>query len=202
MNKLLITVGFALMILLQLGLPSKMIYDQQKAVEVGTPYKFKTQPIDPNDPFRGKYVFLNYELDSFENTDTTITRGQEIYVYIKSDHEGYAVATQISKQKLDTDQDYVKVEADYAYNGKVNFSLPFNRLYMEEGKAQEAEDAMDSVFDIGIGGRDQPERPNTVCYALVYIDGGTARLVDVFIDEVSIREVVLQNREKEKAATQ
>jgi len=203
MNKLIITLGFIAMVLLQLALPSKMIYDQHKAVQVGTPYKFKTQPIDPSDPFRGKYVFLNYEMDSFESQDDSWPRGSELYVYIAAGADGFAQATQISSTKLEIDQDFVLAEVEWGSGSEVFFSLPFNRFYMEEGKAYEAETAMSDIMDIGItiGGEGQTE-PNTLCYALVYIYGETARLEDVFIDDVSIREVVLQNRAKEKAATQ
>ena len=199
MNKLYVTIGFAAMLLLQLGMPSKMIYDQKQALEVGIPYKFKTQPIDPSDPFRGKYVALNYELDKFNTTDSSYTRGQEIYVYIEADSLGYAQATQVSHTKLKIDRDYVMAEVDWSSGTEVFFSLPFNRLYMEEGKAYEAETAYSNA---NLRSWQQREKTDSECYALVYIDGGTVRLEDVFIDEVSLREVVLQNREKEKAATE
>ncbi|MEP2935874.1 MAG: GDYXXLXY domain-containing protein [Gilvibacter sp.] len=199
MNKLYITIGFVAMLLLQLGLPSKMIFDQKQALEVGTPYKFKTQPIDPTDPFRGKYVALNYELDTFKTTDTTYIRGQEIYVYIAADSSGYAQASQVSHSKLKTDQDFVMAEVNWSNGTEVYFELPFNRLYMEEGKAFEAETAYSNANPRTWQQRDIPD---SECYALVYINGGTVRLEDVFIDEMSLREVVLQNREKEKAATQ
>jgi len=44
---------FALVALAQLYVPAKMVWNQESILEEGTEYKFKTAPVDPNDPFRG-----------------------------------------------------------------------------------------------------------------------------------------------------
>ncbi len=195
MNKLLFGIGFIVMLLLQWSLPGKMIFDQQLAVNQGIPYKFKTEPIDPSDPFRGKYVWLNYEIGSFISNDTIWPHGADLYVYLETGEDGFAKVSQISKKELNIELDYVKTKVDYAFKKEVHFSLPFDRFYMEESKAFEAEIAMASANQVQ---RQQNQEPTSICYALVYINGGTTRLEDVFINDVSIIEVVLQNREKEK----
>ena len=51
--KILLSV-FILVALVQLFVPAKMILDREDILDMGKEYKFKTEPIDPNDPFRGK----------------------------------------------------------------------------------------------------------------------------------------------------
>ncbi len=82
---------------------------------------------------------------------------------------------------MDTEQDYVIVMSYGVYSDSLNFSLPFNIHYMDEGKAYDAEVAVreatrDSLLDN--------------CYGLVYIKGDRAVLSDVFINEVPIKDYV------------
>jgi len=178
---------FIAVALIQLFIPAKMIFDKEAIMKEGTAYKFKTRPVDPNDPFRGKYITLQYDIRTIATKDTLWQRGDEAYLYIVKDDNGFAVPLQVSRDKLDLDQDYVTTKVTW-YNKKkqeLNVNLPFNRYYMEESKAYEAEVAhrnaqRDSLPD------------NT--YALVHIKDGTAVLTDVFIDEISIVEHVRNER--------
>ena len=191
MNKLLITLGFIIMVAAQWFVPGKMILDQESALTNGTPYKFKTQPIDPNDPFRGKYVWLNYEMGVMKSTDSVWAHEQPIYVYIKTGADGFAEATEVSKILLDTDQDYVKANSGNYYNQALYFDLPFDRFYMEESKALDAEKGIR---------RTQLRRQDSlapVCYALVYVKDDVAVLDNVFIGDVSLKDFV----EKEQSDT-
>ncbi|MBL4662414.1 MAG: GDYXXLXY domain-containing protein [Flavobacteriaceae bacterium] len=187
MNKLLITIGFFIMLAAQWFVPGKMISDQKNALTNGTPYKFRTQPIDPNDPFRGKYVRLNYEVDNVNTTDSVWGYKEPVYVYIKTGTDGYVEATEVSKILLDTNQDYVKADAGYYYNKKMHFDLPFNRFYMEESKALDAEKAIRVT-------RFSQDSLAPVCYALVYVKGNIAVLDNVFVGDVSIKEFVEQEQ--------
>lgn len=190
MNKLLITIGFLIMVAAQWYVPGIMIVDQEDALTLGTAYKFKTQPIDPNDPFRGKYVWLNYEMESVKSADSIWNYEQSIYVYIKTGADGYAEATEASKTLLDTDQDYVKADAGYYQNEVLYFELPFDRFYMEESKALDAERG---IRRTQLGGRDSLA---PVCYALVYVKGAIAVLDNVFIGDVSVKEFVEKEQEE------
>lgn len=181
MTKTLITIGFFAMLLAQWIVPGSMIYQQEAVLKDGVAYKFRTRPIDPNDPFRGKYIFLNYEMDRVHNSDSTIKRGGFMYVYIERDSAGFAKATHASKRRLETNQDFVRVETYNTYNDSLGFNLPFNVLYMDENKAYDAEVAVraatrDSLIDN--------------CYGLVFIKGERAVLSDVFVDDISIKDFV------------
>ncbi|MFD0860966.1 GDYXXLXY domain-containing protein [Sungkyunkwania multivorans] len=180
MKKAFAITTFTLLLIAQWLVPGNMIYLQERAIIAGTPYKFRTQPIDPSDPFRGKYITLNYELRSFETKDT-VNRNKDIYVYLEKDSLGFAKVSAISEKPLDLDNDFVMAKATGYYSGKQNFRLPFDRFYMEESKAYDAELAVRRTqFD---------SLPNN-CYALVYVEGATAVLTDVLIDDISIKEFV------------
>ncbi len=76
-TKKLLLVAFILVALAQLYVPTKMILNRENVLANGTDFKFRTAPIDPNDPFRGKYVNLQYE----NNVDL-----QKSYLFQKQNH--------------------------------------------------------------------------------------------------------------------
>lgn len=173
--------AFILVCLAQIYVPASMILQREAILDSGKEFKFKTAPVDPNDPFRGKYILLRYEDNSFdvENVDEW-KRGETIYVLLGTDSGGFVKITSVSMEKPDDNKDYLKTEVEYAFQGKVHFDLPFNRYYMEESKAFEAELTYN-----------RSARDTTVeTYALVNIKDGEAVLKDVMIGGRSIREIV------------
>jgi len=172
---------FIIVALAQIFVPMQMIVDSEETIMTGTAYKFKTRPIDPTDPFRGKYITLQYEMNHFNIPDTAYVVGEEIYVYIQNDKEGFAEVYEVSKEPLSIDKDYVKTRVTFYYEGKVGFQLPFNTFYMEETKAYDAEVAYNRV--------NRDSLLNDV-YALVYIKEDQAILKDVFINNIPIQEYV------------
>jgi len=194
MKKSYLIIAFCIVALIQLFVPAQMIFNQEEVLDKGRAYKFKTRPIDPNDPFRGKYITLNYDIRSFTTTDSTWQRGDDVYVYIK-DSLGFAALDTIAKQKLDRETDFVVAEARYFYKRKfynnqssrLTFDLPFNRFYMEESKAKPAEDAVRVTrFDSVIKN----------VYGVVYIKDGASVLKDVVIDGVPIADYIENNAEQ------
>ena len=169
---------FIAVVIIQLLVPAKMIYDKEDVLTSVTVYKFKTQPIDPNDPFRGKYVVLNYQLNTAKIQDSTIKRTDKILLYLKKDSLGYAAIYKASKVNLDIDRDYILVDVDWYNKHEVGFSLPFDRYYMEESKAKPAEDIYRKF--------NRRNDPLVQTYATVSVKNGDAVLKDIFIDDKSI----------------
>lgn len=183
MKTLHIFIIFIIVALAQLFIPAKMILGQEDILDTGTAYKFKTQPVDPSDPFRGKYITLNYDMNSTQSNDTLWERKQDVYVYIKKDDFGFAELHDVSIEPLNIENDYVIAEVNW-YNKKtkkLTFNLPFNRFYMEETKAKPAEDAYREA--------QRDSLPNNI-YGLVYIKEGKAVLKDVMVNNVSIAKYV------------
>ncbi|MCE3227662.1 MAG: hypothetical protein K0S32_2213 [Bacteroidetes bacterium] len=182
MKKLVIAL-FVLVCLVQLAVPSKMIMDQENVLQAGKEYKFRTAPVDPYDPFRGKYVTLSFEANRYTlANDTTWEKAQDVYVLLGTDSAGYAIISEVRHEApTETGVDYVLAKVNSAYSDQLNIDYPFERFYMEENKAPEAEKRY----------REANRRNNTQqeAYAVVYVKEGEAALKDVMIDGVSLRDL-------------
>lgn len=181
---------FLIMCLAQWFVPAKMIYDSESIMRKGMQYRFKTLPVDPSDPFRGKYITLNFEANSISLPDSADWKpGEKVYVSFTTDTAGFAKAEAIYREEplvehyLETTVDYTTTNQPF----RVFFKIPFSRYYLEESKASKAEQAYWSSL------RDSTQ----VAYGLVSIGAGTAILKDVMINEKSIVEVVNELNAKE-----
>jgi uncharacterized membrane-anchored protein len=173
---------FVFMCVAQWVVPGKMIYDSESVVLSGTVYKFKTQPIDPSDPFRGKYVTLSFSANTIEvKPGDQWYAGEDAYVTFTTDSAGFAVPATISRTPP-ANAPYLHTKALYPdfQEGPVPFELPFDRFYLEESKASEAEKVYWEAQ------RDSVQ----VAYGVVRIGAGRAVLTDVMINGRSIVEVV------------
>ncbi len=180
---------FGLMVIFQLYVPTKMIYDREQTIAKGTEFKFETAPVDPTDPFRGKYITLSFSENTFEISDDEIwIIGQPVYVSIISNENGLMQIGAISRVAPDNQQNYVKAKVNYVMevpSRKVFIEYPFDRFYMEESKAFDAE----RLYSETQG--DSTKKT----YAVVNVRNGNAVLMDVHINGVPIRDVVKMNRE-------
>lgn len=165
---------------LQLYVPAKMILDQEQVLENGKAYKFKTQPIDPNDPFRGKYITLSYDIEGSYPVQDKSRFGKKLYVLLKEDENGFASVEDILPEKPEKG-DYIKVEKSrYSYNEEeIDIEILQDRFYMEETKAPEAEQVYGEVT-----------REGKEAYAVIYVLDGDAVLHDVIIEGKSIADYV------------
>ncbi|MBK8829334.1 MAG: GDYXXLXY domain-containing protein [Saprospiraceae bacterium] len=192
MNQKITIPAFFLMVLAQLYVPASMIFQKERVIAQGTAYKFRTAPIDPNDPFRGKYITL-----SFNETGVKVENAEEwnnadeVYVYLTTDSSGYAMIQSIAKEQPKGRNDYIKANIDYIMTDTLStvfVRYPFDRFYMEESKAPVAETIYnEAAID-----------SNQVAYALVMVMNGDAVVRDIFIDDVSITEVIRKEQNKVK----
>lgn len=182
---------FILIAFIQLAIPVKSIYDQEQILAHGKEFKFRTAPVDPNDPFRGKYVALRFK----ENTINVAPyekwkQGDKIYAHIDEDKNGFAQLTYASETEPTRHKHYivakiqrVKTSMDkknIITNIEISIQYPFDRFYMEESKAKAAEDLY----------RKSTADQKKITYALVNVKKGKATLKDVMIDGVSIQKLV------------
>lgn len=189
-NKTLLLPAFVLVALVQLYIPAKMIWDREDVLDTGTTYKFKTAPIDPNDPFRGKYITLGFEETTVEVPNEQQWKvGESIYASLITDNNGFAKIKSVSKTMPTDNQDFIKAKVSLVTgNGsnKLTLEFPFDRYYMDESKAYDAElTYIHSQLD-----------PSKTTYALVGVKNGVAVIKDVMIDETSIRELVKSTQKK------
>lgn len=181
-----ILIAFALTALAQLAIPLKMVYDSEMTEREGKEYKFRTAPIDPTDPFRGKYITLSYDIDAVPTKDTTWVRNEKIHVSLGTDANGFARIKAVSRTQPETG-DYISTKVRHYYpHQDLHIALPFDRYYMEESKAYDAEVAYRDY-----NSNDKNAKP---AYAVVAIRDGNAVLKDVVIDGIPIKDYVVQNR--------
>ena len=189
-NQKLLFPVFILVSLVQLSVPAKMIWDREKVLETGMEFRFRTAPIDPNDPFRGKYIILGYEETMVQvANERDWMRGENVYVHLTTDNQGFAKIKSVSKEEPTGNQDYLKAKVGFiTENGsnKLTVEYPFDRYYMEESKAYQAE----------LTYRQSQQDTSKITYALVSVKNGESVLKDVLIDGVSIREIVKADQEE------
>lgn len=179
-NILLILLG--VVVLAQLYFPISMIVSKESTIQEGVKFKFTTTPIDPYDPFIGRYIILNYDIDMYNrdefDTEKFVT-GQVVYVYLFEDYEGYAAIRKVSL--LNTEEGYyVKAKIAFATDNMLRLNFPFNRYYMRETKAKEAEQLHERMARNG----------EHATYALIAVKNGEAVIEGVYIDDIPIEEYV------------
>ncbi len=194
-KKYFLITAFIILALAQIFIPANMIFGQEDIINTGKEFHFRTQPIDPNDPFRGKFIYLNYKNDFFYNTDTNIKWNsyETAYVILKSNADGFAQIISAQKEKPDNNVDFLKVKLQYISNykwqtkdkdNKININYPFNRFYMEETKSKDAENYY----------RESSIDTNIICYSIVKIKNGKAVLTDVIINDKSIKDIIKEQQ--------
>jgi len=173
---------FVFMCAAQWLVPGKMIYDSEDVVTGGTVFKFKTQPVDPSDPFRGKYITLSFDANSILADSADWQSPGEVYITFTTDSAGFAKPASISST-APAAAPYLHTTVLYVDSGDpapITFDLPFDRFYLEESKASEAEKAYWEAQ------RDSAQ----VAYGVVRIGAGNAVLTDVMINDRSIVDLV------------
>lgn len=164
--------AFFIMCLVQLYVPVSMILNREEVLADGNLYKFHCRPVDPNDPFRGKFVVLGFEEDNFDIVSKW-EKGNILYAILERDENGFAKIVNVMED-IPEKEDYIEVKVSYNSGNNLRFELPFNRYYIEESKAKAAEDIFRSRPDVAV--------------AFVYVNQGTAVLKKVMIGNRTIEE--------------
>ena len=158
---------------IQLAVPGWMIYRQEQVLQHGREFKFQTAPVDPTDAFRGRYVALQFAVASSSDDKTP---DGKVWVRFEADEKGFAKIQEESNAPLAGDDVVIAARR----GGRLHF--PFDRYYMEEKAAPEAEAAY----------RDNSEHQNA--YASVRILNGHAAIEELYIDNKPIREFLRADR--------
>ena len=184
-NKKTLLILFTLVGLVQLFVPLQMIFNQEDIINNGIAFKFKTEPVDPSDPFRGKYITLSFkEEEIIVKNIKNWHNGETIFAKIGTDKNGFAKIISISKTKPNGNSNYLKLKIGYVSTieneNKIFLNFPFERFYMNENKASNAEVTYaESMTD---------EKNKT--YALVAVKNGEAVIKDVLINDISVKDLV------------
>lgn len=180
---------FIVVALAQWIVPGSIIWKREEVRNKGKAFRFKTEPVDPSHPFKGRYVALSFKEDRIEVPATAgvnFEYNQEVYAIIKNDDSGFARLQQVTIHRPATDIDYITASVYYtienAENGNTVIQLryPFDVFYMDEYKAPRAE----TVY------RKSTIDSTKTTYALIKVWKGKSVLENVFIDGKPIGDLV------------
>jgi len=187
MNSRLRLVLFVVVGLVQLAVAGGAIVESELALRTGEAFRFRIQPVDPVDAFRGRYVAIRFAVDRAPAPDDLdVKPGKQVYLRLENDGEGYAVLGQASAEKPMSGP-YLRLRAGGIYPDEdgtrfVWVSMPFRRYYMDEDRAPAAERAV-------WGGR-RGQREASVS---VRVRNGVGVIEELYIDDVPIHQWLTDN---------
>jgi uncharacterized membrane-anchored protein len=181
---------FGLVIVAQLGVPASMIVRREVVLRTGSVHRFRTEPVDPYDAFRGRYVALAYRDRSVDLPlgAQVWRRGMPVYVLLSTDEEGYTVPVGIQTERPER-APYIMARVGYVHhaNRAVMLDYPLDRYYMNEKEAPEAELAL-----IRRPGRSGPQIET---YVEVRIHRGFPVIAGLFLDALPVRAFLARERD-------
>lgn len=183
-NKFFVIAAFILTALFQIYVPAGIIADREILLSEGKEFKFKCAPVDPSDPFRGKYITLSFDENSFITDTDNWEYNENVYLIYKNDSEGFSEIESVARVKPDSNSDFLKLKTS-GFNTeqkKLFLNYPFDRYYLNESKAPKTEEFYNrSLSDT-----------NNVTYALVAIKDGEGAIKNLFINDKPIEEIIFE----------
>jgi uncharacterized membrane-anchored protein len=189
MNRMLRIGLFVVVAVVQLAVATGAIVRSELALRTGEAFRFRIQPVDPVDAFRGRYVAIRFAVERAPAAeDLEVRRGTFVCVSIEVDDDGYA-ALGPAELEPPSSGAYLRLRGGGLYpdeDGKryVWINLPFRRYYMDEDLAPEAERAVWS------GPRGQREASVSV-----RIRNGFGVIEELYIGDVPIHRWLAENNE-------
>lgn len=166
------------MVLAQWYIPLKMLNNQEVVIKNGKEFHFQTRPVDPYDPFRGKYIDLNFVLNSYEATYIDPSFEGVAYAELGTNANGFATINSIAKQPY-AHSNYLKIDVKNVQSNTAYFELPFNKFFLNEDLAYTAENSVMTLNN----------EDKLKCFAKVMVKDGAYSLEDVMLEDQSISEL-------------
>lgn len=194
MNRKIIFIIFLFVALIQLAVPAKMIFDSENVITKGETFKFQLNPVDPNDPFRGKYMTLNFKENEFKIDSCSQIGYADAFIEIYTGPNGLAKIKNVSFDKPSSEKNFLKAqvycdhykhfqnqkhEPEKSYS-KYVITYPFKRFFMNELGIQETEKKLRTIL------RDTTQ----IAYGEVSIQNGQSRLTAIKIDGTDISQLI------------
>lgn len=174
----LLGLALAIVFLLQLAVPASMIAGRETTLRHGKQFRFRTAPVDPYDPFRGRFVALNLEASRVAPPEgMELTRRQKVYALLAVDEEGFAYCRDLVAEPPAAG-DYLEARVTWWNKKNVDLKLPFDRYYAEEELAPEIERAY----------RAHSRREKQEAYITVRVRNGKGVLEELYIKDLPVGE--------------
>jgi hypothetical protein len=135
--------GFLVLCLAQLAVPAARIWTWETTLRDGEPFRFRCEPIDPEDALRGRYVDLNFADAEVDTDGADLKDGGSWTVRVVAGEDGFARLSAPSATPP-PDGAWIRVRAWWGgeSGGTTRVRLPFDRFYMDERDAPRAEAAL------------------------------------------------------------
>lgn len=175
--------------LAQIAVPAQMALNQVMVRAKGVQLRIRCAPVDPVNPFMGRYVRLNLsgEVAAPKSRPGRAGRMQDAWVTYTLDEQGFVNPAALYWVRP-KDAPSLKVRTSgFDQDGKIRFSYPFDRYYMNEMKAPEVDRAM-------AGGR-WNLRPREV-FVTVRVLGETAVLEELHLNGLPVLEYLRREIER------
>ena len=170
---------FFCLALVQIAAPLSTIARRELVLRNGQQFRFRTEPVDPYDAFRGRYVALRFEQAEVALPDGVRFKwDQKVFARIEKDDQGFARIAEVTAERP-RDGAYVVAQVRWRRrNDVIRLDLPFDRYYMDETAAPAAEEAY----------REQSRQAPRDSYVTVRIRDGIAVLEELYLGGKPISE--------------
>ena len=135
--------AFATLCLLQLGAAASGIARYERTLSEGKAVLLAVAPVDPADPFRGRYVSLSFDLERADHRlqGPAPRYDEPAYVVLKLDAQSVATVDYVTATKPKGGV-YLRAQSSWQESDTtIHVSLPLDRYYMNEELAPAAEAA-------------------------------------------------------------
>lgn len=167
---------FALVALAQLGAAGFAIVKHERTLADGERFLFRVAPVDPEDPFRGRYLQLGFPAATVQGTPP-VGAYEHVYAILDRDPEGFArVARLVAEPPRGAP--YLSTRIAWTGPARVQIDLPFARYYEEESIAREADLALAEHTRQGGAG----------AHVAVRVLAGHAVLEELYLGGVPLRD--------------
>ncbi len=130
---------FVALVAAQALLPLALIAWNEQALASGTNVTLKTAPVDPVDPFRGRYVTLSYEISSLP---TPYDAGATVYVPLTDGGETWLGGTPTDVRP----DEGTFIRGYVGPSGRIEFGI--GRYFTDEDEARRLEAAGPLLVDV------------------------------------------------------
>ncbi len=152
-------------------------------------YKFRLKPIDPHDMMRGKYIRLLYQgSDNIKILDTNdvFKPGDAVHVSVIRDSSGFA-HFEYAHANVPDAPNYFTTTVGYTLRDRVfgrsmHIMVPFDRYYLQEEFAQQAEDTYRSLA-----------RTDDM-YVLVVIKNGEHVMKELYVNDIPLPQYLREHK--------
>lgn len=170
---------FGLAALAQWAVPLAQIRAHEQTLAQGTLIKIKCAAPDPYDPLRGRFLAVKPEqTKALVPEGVKIQNGAQVFITLTPGDDGLSTITALSTTPPSTGT-WMRVRARWVYDKDATIQWPFDRFYINEKLAPEA----DKWFAENIRGTQG-------IIAEVRVFDGRAVLADLSLDGKPFREIL------------